>query len=87
MGGLSVLCNTGNCVDVWTNGHFKSTVLRIVCSSNEATKDKGRTSVVFFCFPNHDEVLEAIEGCYGKRENETRQSTMAGDEVPFVFDV
>ena len=90
MGGMdqaNILCNTGDFMEMWTNGRYKSTKHRVAAKRKLIfdQKDSGRISVVFFCFPNHDAKIETISSCVDAAKGETVTRTICGDELPFVF--
>ena len=88
MGGMehaNILCNTGNFMELWTNGRYKSTIHRVAAKLDAICNDHGRISVVFFCFPNHDAQIETIANCVDTEKGETITKTICGDELPFMF--
>lgn len=59
--GTAVL-NTGDLVERWTNGMFRSSPHRVVNPEGEATK-RDRYSAVLFHGPNDDAVISCLEPC------------------------
>merc|ERR1711971_744699 len=75
------LCNTGDFMELWTNQKYKSTLHRIVGSSDLQSQSQGRVSVVFFCFPNHDAVIETISQCVDASRGDKVTRTVCADEL------
>jgi isopenicillin N synthase-like dioxygenase len=56
----TVIVNTGDLMQRWTNNLFPSTRHRVVIPSSI---QKPRYSVAFFCHPNYDSVVECLPNC------------------------
>lgn len=74
MGTSTFVVNLGDMLERWTNGKFKSTLHRVLISSDANDKrDEGgqtdilsdRYSIPFFYEPSFDTVVECIENCLG----------------------
>ncbi|MEH2460373.1 isopenicillin N synthase family dioxygenase [Nostoc sp.] len=58
----SVIVNTGDLMQRWTNHVFCSTKHRVILPSDERVK-QSRYSVAFFCHPNDDTEIACLENC------------------------
>ncbi len=58
----TILINTGDLMQRWTNNIFCSTKHRVVIPELDKTT-YSRYSVAFFCHPNHDTEIACIESC------------------------
>lgn len=63
----TVIINTGDLMQRWTNHVFCSTKHRVIIPMDERSH-KSRYSVAFFCHPNDDAEIACIESC--KKEHE-----------------
>ena len=62
----TVIVNTGDLMQRWTNHVFCSTKHRVVIPTDNRVK-QSRHSVAFFCHPNNDAEIACIESCQGER--------------------
>lgn len=60
----AALINTGDLMERWTNGQFRSSPHRVAMPVGEAAK-RHRYSVAFFYSPNEDAVISCMETCQG----------------------
>ena len=85
----ALLCNTGNFMQMWTNGKYPSTLHRVKHNSDiDSDSDidaEGRISIVFFCFPNHDAIMEPLSTCIGNAPVPMPFIGVCGDYMPFVY--
>tara|TARA_B100001123_G_scaffold201656_1_gene228832 strand:- start:850 stop:1893 length:1044 start_codon:yes stop_codon:yes gene_type:complete len=58
------VCNIGDALSRWTNGHWKSTLHRVGNPPTGAPKID-RISLVYFHSPNHDALIECVPSCIG----------------------
>jgi isopenicillin N synthase-like dioxygenase len=58
----SILVNTGDLMQRWTNNTFCSTKHRVMVPSDEKVK-RSRHSIAFFCHPNHDTEITCLDTC------------------------
>ncbi|MCP6762975.1 MAG: isopenicillin N synthase family oxygenase [Fischerella sp. CENA71] len=58
----TVIVNTGDLMQRWTNHIFCSTKHRVIIPSDERVK-QSRYSVAFFCHPNDDTEIACLESC------------------------
>ena len=65
----AVLCNAGVFLEEWSDGAIRALPHRV---RGQGTNP--RTSIVFFCWPNHDALIGGPEG-----------TTHCGDRMPFVM--
>ncbi|KAH8599676.1 hypothetical protein B0O99DRAFT_649655 [Bisporella sp. PMI_857] len=72
----SVVVNAGDLLARWSNDTIKSTLHRVVEPPSPAEGDMypARYSVAYFCNPNYDSQIEAIEGTYGGEKGERKYS-------------
>jgi isopenicillin N synthase-like dioxygenase len=59
----TVLVNTGDLMQRWTNHIFCSTKHRVMIPNDERV-NKSRYSIAFFCHPNDDTEITCLESCY-----------------------
>ena len=69
----TILVNSGDILDMWTDGRYKSTRHRVVLTSQNAANS--RYSLVYFCIPNWETPLQL------KTNN---NENLVGDILPFV---
>ncbi|SRR5579883_83611 len=62
----TVVVNTGDLMQRWTNHVFCSTKHRVVIPNDERV-NQSRYSVAFFCHPNDDTEIVCLESCQGDR--------------------
>lgn len=62
----TVVVNTGDLMQRWTNHVFCSTKHRVLIPTDERVK-RSRYSVAFFCHPNNDAQIACIESCQKER--------------------
>jgi isopenicillin N synthase-like dioxygenase len=81
-----ILVNTGDIMERWTNGYYKSTLHRV--AFNEQSEKSDRYSVVYFCMPNWEQALEPItgdnNGSHRAQPSEKKETILFGDMIPFV---
>jgi isopenicillin N synthase-like dioxygenase len=58
----TIIVNTGDLMQRWTNHVFCSTKHRVIIPSDERVK-QSRYSVAFFCHPNDDTEIACLESC------------------------
>lgn len=58
----AAIINTGDLMERWTNGQFRSSLHRVAMPVGEAAK-RDRYSVAFFHGPNEDAVISCLEPC------------------------
>lgn len=74
----SVVVNAGDLLARWSNDTIKSTLHRVVEPPRKETAEgedgvyPARYSVAYFCNPNFDSRIEAIEGTYGGEKGERK---------------
>lgn len=74
----TVLVNTGDLMQRWSNDVFRSTKHRVgVPSADRATRS--RYSIAFFCQPDHDTEIACIESCQGSDAPPLYPPVLAGD--------
>ncbi|MCX7596552.1 MAG: isopenicillin N synthase family oxygenase [Fischerella sp.] len=61
----SVVVNTGDLMQRWTNDVFCSTKHRVMIPSNDRIM-QSRYSVAFFCHPNDDTEIACLDSCQGE---------------------
>jgi isopenicillin N synthase-like dioxygenase len=57
----AIVVNIGDLMQRWTNDVFSSNPHRV--TQPEASRNKDRYSIAYFCTSNHDEVIESISTC------------------------
>ncbi|MBR8837836.1 MAG: isopenicillin N synthase family oxygenase [Stigonema ocellatum SAG 48.90 = DSM 106950] len=62
----TVVVNTGDLMQRWTNHVFCSTKHRVMIPSDDRVK-QSRYSVAFFCHPNDDTEIACLESCQSER--------------------
>jgi len=74
----TVLVNTGDLMQRWSNDHFRSTKHRVgVPTGDRATKS--RYSIAFFCHPNYDAEITCIESCQSEANPPRYTPVLSGD--------
>lgn len=70
----SVVVNAGDLLARWSNDTIKSTLHRVVepPAPEEGDVHPARYSIAYFCNPNFDRQIEAIEGTYGGEKGEKK---------------
>ncbi|KAJ3214352.1 hypothetical protein HK099_006906 [Clydaea vesicula] len=63
----ALVVNIGDCINIWTNNIYKSTLHRVIHKS-----DSYRISVPFFFEPNLDAKIEALESCLKETGGEVK---------------
>ncbi|BAY86195.1 2OG-Fe(II) oxygenase [Calothrix parasitica NIES-267] len=58
----TILVNTGDLMQRWTNDVFRSTKHRVMIPNDEKVKFS-RYSIAFFCHPNQDTEIACLESC------------------------
>ena len=71
----ALLLNAGTFLEKWTSGLIEATMHRVRVLDGSPD----RCSVVFFCFPNYDYVIEPLKL---KEDGEPEKSFQAGDMMP-----
>ncbi len=61
----SYVVNIGDCMQIWTNDRWISTLHRVVNPPPEQALAARRHSIVFFHQPNYDSMIETLPSCYG----------------------
>jgi isopenicillin N synthase-like dioxygenase len=74
----TVVVNTGDLMQQWTNHEFCSTKHRVMVPSDDRVK-RSRYSVAFFCHPNNDAEIACIESCQGENRPPLYPPISAGD--------
>ncbi len=66
----TVVVNAGDLLARWSNDTIKSTLHRVVepPAPEEGDVHPARYSLAYFCNPNFDRMIEAIEGTYGREK-------------------
>lgn len=62
----TVIVNTGDLMQRWTNNVFCSTKHRVIIPSDSRVK-RSRYSIAFFCHPNNDTEISCLESCRNHR--------------------
>lgn len=78
----TVVVNAGDLLARWSNDTIKSTLHRVVepPAPEEGDVHPARYSIAYFCNPNFDSQIEAIEGTYGGEKGEKKyQGINSGD--------
>lgn len=58
----TVIVNTGDLMQRWTNDVFRSTKHRVIVPNNDRVQ-RSRYSIAFFCHPNNDTEIACLESC------------------------
>ncbi len=73
----TVVVNTGDLMQRWTNHIFCSTKHRVMIPNDERVK-QSRYSVAFFCHPNDDTEIACLESCQ-KQQSPIYPPILAGE--------
>ncbi|MEH2435842.1 MAG: 2OG-Fe(II) oxygenase family protein [Nostoc sp.] len=73
----SVVVNTGDLMQRWTNDMFCSTKHRVMIPSDNKVK-QSRYSIAFFCHPNDDTEIACLESCQ-KEQSSIYPPILAGE--------
>ncbi|EKD19590.1 uncharacterized protein L3040_002532 [Drepanopeziza brunnea f. sp. 'multigermtubi'] len=78
----SVVVNAGDLLARWSNDTIKSTLHRVVepPGPEEGDVHPARYSIAYFCNPNFDREIEAIEGTYGGEKGEKKYKAINSGE-------
>lgn len=78
----SVVVNAGDLLARWSNDTIKSTLHRVVepPAPGEGDVHPARYSVAYFCNPNFERNIEAIEGTYGGEKGERKYGDINAGE-------
>lgn len=74
----TVVVNTGDLMQRWTNHKFCSTKHRVRVPTDDRVK-RSRYSIAFFCHPNHDAEITCLESCQEPDRPPLYPSISAGD--------
>ena len=74
----TVLVNTGDLMERWTNHVFCSTKHRVRIPQDRRVK-QSRYSIAFFCHPNHDTEISCLETCQSAENPPLYPPITAGD--------
>ena len=74
----TVLVNTGDLMQRWTNHVFCSTKHRVRIPQDRKAK-QSRYSIAFFCHPNHDTEISCLETCQSTERPPLYSPITAGD--------
>ncbi len=77
----SVVVNAGDLLARWSNDTIKSTLHRVVEPPAPAEGDvyPARYSIAYFCNPNFERIIEAIEGTYGEGKEKKYEGIQSGE--------
>jgi len=75
----TVVVNTGDLMERWTNHVFCSTPHRVIVSEQAASRD--RYSIAFFCHPNADAVISCIDTCVDETNPQRYPPITAGEHL------
>ncbi|HLP89554.1 MAG TPA: 2-oxoglutarate and iron-dependent oxygenase domain-containing protein [Nostocaceae cyanobacterium] len=73
----TVIVNTGDLMQRWTNRVFCSTKHRVILP-DDSRNQKSRYSIAFFCHPNHDTEIACLESCK-KEPSDNYPPILAGE--------
>ncbi len=76
----AAVINTGDLMERWTNGQFRSSPHRVVVPSGPATK-RHRFSVAFFYSPNRDALITCLEPCQSREHPSKYPPVTAGEHI------
>jgi isopenicillin N synthase-like dioxygenase len=80
----SVVVNAGDLLARWSNDTIRSTLHRVVeppaKDEEEGEEYPARYSIAYFCNPNFDRRIEAIEGTYGGEKGEKKYEGITAGE-------
>ena len=74
----TIIVNTGDLMERWTNNVFCSTKHRVMIPTDERVK-LSRYSAAFFCHPNNETEITCLESCQSSNHPPLYQSITAGD--------
>ena len=74
----TIIVNTGDLMERWTNHVFRSTKHRVRIPQELRAK-QSRYSIAFFCHPNHDTEISCLETCQSDERSPLYPSITAGD--------
>ncbi|VEP11493.1 2OG-Fe(II) oxygenase [Hyella patelloides LEGE 07179] len=74
----TVLVNTGDLMERWTNHVFCSTKHRVRIPQDQRAK-QSRYAIAFFCHPNHDTEISCLKTCHSKERPSLYPPITAGD--------
>ncbi len=74
----TIIVNTGDLMQRWTNHVFCSTKHRVIIPTGDEVK-YSRYSVAFFCHPNNDTEIACLESCQEPHRHPLYPSITAGD--------
>jgi isopenicillin N synthase-like dioxygenase len=72
-----VVINTGDLMERWTNGRFRSTVHRV----RPMRRDRDRYSIALFVDPDSDVEVECITSCMSTDQPARHPSITAGEHI------
>ncbi|KAI8808724.1 hypothetical protein BJ742DRAFT_258635 [Cladochytrium replicatum] len=77
----TVIINAGDLLERWTNNKIKSTMHRVVSPSVPSTDGQysARYSVVYFCSPNYDALIDVLDICLAEGETKKFPPILSGD--------
>jgi len=76
----TVVVNTGDLMERWTNHEFRSTKHR-VRNPTDKRAERDRYSVTFFCHPNNDAEIACLESCQGPERPPLYPPISAGEHL------
>lgn len=76
----TVLVNTGDLMERWTNGLFRSTNHRVVIPTDDQATHS-RYSAAFFCHPNDDTEVNCIPSCQSPEYPSMYPTVLAGEYI------
>jgi isopenicillin N synthase-like dioxygenase len=74
----TVVVNTGDLMERWTNHEFRSTKHRVKVPTDSRMK-RSRYSIAFFCHPNNDAQITCLETCQSEERPPLYPPISAGD--------
>lgn len=76
----TVLVNTGDLMQRWTNDAFRSTKHRVGVPTGDRAR-RSRYSIAFFCHPDMDAEIQCIDSCHSPRNPAKYAPILAGDHL------
>jgi len=76
----AAIINTGDLMERWSNGQFRSSPHRVVVPKGPAVK-RHRYSVAFFFSPNRDAVISCLEPCQSSERPPKYPPVTAGEHI------
>ncbi|MBD3885603.1 isopenicillin N synthase family oxygenase [Phormidium tenue FACHB-886] len=76
----TILVNTGDLMEHWTNGLFRSTNHRVVIPGDDWASHS-RYAAAFFCHPNEDAEISCIPSCQSSEQPPRYSTVMAGEYI------